>query len=262
VNKSKSVALYSCAALLLTIFVVIANGIPPQETHSPENATAGPGYDIRASSVTKKKISDGTQAYDVTYSYQFSGRNRIYIKGIGDSPAKGTFSYMAFSPQLEFRDSADGPVLAKLDLKETARAMGEDSTELPQEGDYPDTLRSATWSGPSAFSSVAINVIQKYFPLGYAVRNKNSVDYYVTTFRGLQIADASVRSQIALIVSQPYDKTTGQFSYHVQFVARDKPRLSSTYRYGDDRSQQTLHAAAGFVDQVMAEINQTRVANP
>ncbi len=264
-NKTRrthlTIATAFCSFLLVAISGAIAGGNTGQVAPNPENTAAGMGYEIKASSVIQKNISDGTQAFQVTYSYKFEGRDSVYITGIGVSNSKGTLSYLVFTPQLEFRDSADGSTLAKLNLRETARTMGEDSTDLPRESDDPDTSRSAIWKGPDKFSSVAINVIQKYFPLGYAARNKNSVDYYVTTYRGLEVADPSVRGQIALIVSQPYDKTNNQFSYHVQFVARDKPRMSSTYRYGDDRSQETLHAAAGFIDQVMSEISRTKVAD-
>jgi len=108
---------------------------------------------------------------------------------------------------------------------------------------------------------MAINVIQKYFPLGYAARNNNATDYYITTYRGMEISDVQLRSQIALIVSHPYNKTDKEFSYHVQFVARDKPRMSSTYRYGDNRSQETLDAAATFVSQVISDLSGRKAAN-
>ena len=191
----------------------------------------------------------------MTYEYEFTGRSSVYIAGIGSAEAKGSLSYIVFEPAIEFRDSQHGNVLARLPLTETARTMGDDSTELPKESEFSENARSGTWKGPGMFSSAAINVIQKYFPLGYAARNKNDMDYYITSYRGLEVPDVQLRSQIALVVSHPYDKTNKQFSYHVQFVARDKPRMSSTYRYGDDRSQKTLAAAAAFVSTLMTELD-------
>jgi hypothetical protein len=232
-----------------------------QTVASDDNTITGPGYVVKASTVIEKGISNGTAAYKVTYSYEFTGRPSIYISGIGVSEPKGLLSYIVFEPVIEFRDSSEGPVLARLLLKETGRAMGEDSTDLPKESDFLENARSGIWKGPGVFSSVAIDVIQKYFPLGYAARNKNAMDYYITTYRGLEVSDAQVHSQIALIVSHPYDKTNKDFSFHVQFVARDKPRMSSTYRYGDDRNHETLEAAAAFVNQVIEELSSRKVAH-
>lgn len=228
---------------------------------SPDNTVTGPTYVAKASSVIEKNISDGTTAYEVSYSYEFTRRSSVYITGIGLSEPKGSLNYIIFEPVIEFRESPDGAILAKLLLKETGRAMGDDSTDLPKESEFSANVRSGTWKGPGIFSSAAINVIQKYFPLGYSPRNKNATEYYITTYRGLDVPDVQLRSQIALNVSHPYDKTNKEFSYHVQFVARDKPRMSSTYRYGDDRSQETLDAAATFVNQVMSELSGRKTAN-
>jgi hypothetical protein len=250
---------------VLLLFAATANrpssGSRQEIAASTDNTITGPGYVVRASSVIEKGISNGITAYEVTYSYEFTGRSNVYITGIGISEPKGSLSYIIFEPAIEFRDSSLGVVLARLPLKETGTTMGEDSTDLPKESDFSENARSGIWTGPGLFSPKAINVIQKYFPLGYAARNKNATDYYITTYRGLEIPDVQLRSQIALIVSHPYNKTDKQFSYHVQFVARDKPRMSSTYRYGDDRSQETIEAAAAFVSQVISELSGRKAAN-
>jgi hypothetical protein len=236
-------------------------GTPQEDAGGEYNTVTGPGYVARASSVIEKNISNGTTALEVTYSYEFTGRSSVYITGIGVSEPKGSLSYIVFESAIEFRESQEGTVLAKLPLKETGRTMGDDSTDLPKEADFLENARSGTWKGPGVFSSTAINVIQKYFPLGYAARNKNAMDYYITSYRGLEVPDVQLRSQIALIVSHPYDKTNKQFSYHVQFVARDRPRMSSSYRYGDDRSQETLDAAAVFVNRLMTELSDGKGGN-
>lgn len=257
-----------CELPFLTVLLLFAatttglsSGARQEIAASTDNTITGPGYVVRASSVIEKGIFNGTATYEVTYSYEFTERSNVYITGIGVSEPKGSLSYIVFDPAIEFRDSSQGVVLARLPLKETGRAMGEDSTDLPKESDFSENARSGIWTGPGLFSPTAINVIQKYFPLGYAARNKNAMDYYITTYRGLEIPDVQLRSQIALIVSHPYNKTDKEFSYHVQFVARDKPRMSSTYRYGDDRSQETIAAAAAFVSQMISEFSGRKAAN-
>ena len=219
------------------------------------NGASGPGYKVSVSSVMQGGEIDGTQTYEIMYTYSFDGTNSIYISGLGTSPPTGTLKYINFGPQIEFRDSRGGRIITRVELQPTAVAMGADSTDLPSDKDYPEPFSDGVWNKPELFSAKAIEVIQQLFPLGYAARTKDIKDYLVTTFRGLDVSDPNIRAQIALIISQPYKQTGKAFEYHVQFIARDKPRLSSTYRYGDDQSPQTLTAAAEFLKGVLTELN-------
>ncbi|HWW76085.1 MAG TPA: hypothetical protein VNZ44_11835 [Pyrinomonadaceae bacterium] len=205
----------------------------------------------------EKSTPEGKVVYDVAYAYEFKGRGAVYVKGLGTVPAKGKFSYLTSDQQLEFKESAEGLTLATVRLEETVRTMGGDSTDIPKESDFPQAFRSSTWSPPATFAESAVKILQKYFPSGYSPRQAGQLNFYVTTYRSLQVPSLNLRSQIAVIVSQPYDAVTDRFTYRVQFVARDRPKLSDTWRYGDDRDQQTITAAQQFVDKLIQELTPT-----
>ncbi len=233
-------------------------------TQEGSNKAQGSNYSVNVSSVIEKTTPENKVVYQISYSYEFKGRSSIYVKGLGTVPAKGQFSYMASEPRLEFKKSATGQVIAVVQLEETFRSQGSDSTEFPEESRFPTFFRSNTWTPPATFPLAAVNVIQKYFPSGYNARQTGQVNYLVTTYRNLQVPNPNndsiiqnLRSQIAIIVSQPYDPAGNKFTYHIQFVARDRPRLSTTWRYGDDRNAATISAAQAFIDRLIAELGAT-----
>jgi hypothetical protein len=218
------------------------------------NMAQGPNYKVNVTSVVEKSTLDGKVLYQITYSYDFGGRNSVYVRGLGTVSAIGKFSYLTADREVEFRQSVTGPVLTTVQLEETVRSMGSDSTELPKEGDFLQAFRSGTWTPPATFAETAVRVIQKYFPSGYNPRQVGQVNYYTTTYRNLEVRDRNLRSQLAVNISQPYDAAADKFTYRVQFVARDRPRLSGTWRHGEERSEQTKIAAEKFIDELIREL--------
>lgn len=232
-----------------------------EDGQSVANKSTAPDHSVSVTKVIEKTTPENTIVYQISYSYEFKGRTTVHVKGIGTVPAKGAFSYMTSEPQIEVRASADGPVLATVPLEETIRTQGSDSTEFPEESKFPTFFRSGSWTPPATFPGAAIKVIQKYFPSGYNPRQTGQVNYYVTTYRNLQVpnpnndsAIQNLRSQVAIIVSQPYDQTTNSFTYRIQFIARDRPRMSTTWRYGADRHRATEMAAQQFINELIAEL--------
>ncbi|HKO99574.1 MAG TPA: hypothetical protein VJU86_21525 [Pyrinomonadaceae bacterium] len=233
------------------------------------NKAQGADHSVNVTKVIEKTTPENTIVYQISYDYDFKGRTTVHVKGIGIVPAKGQFSYMTSEPQLEVRESADGPVIAMVQLEETIRTQGSDSTEFPEESKFPTFFRSGSWNAPATFPGAAIKVIQKYFPSGYNPRQTGQVNYYVTTYRNLQVpnpnndsAIQNLRSQVAIVVSQPYDQTTNQFTYRIQFIARDRPRMSTTWRYGSDRHRATEMAAQQFIDALIGELGASGGTGP
>lgn len=233
-----------------------------REVQERVNHAQGADYTVTVATVLERTTAENRVVYQITYSYEFKGRSSVYVKGIGSVPPKGEFSYMTSEPLLEFRESAAGAVITVVQLEETIRTMGSDSTEFPEESRFPAFFRSGSWTPPTTFPGAASSVIQKYFPSGYNARQTGQVSYLVTTYRNLEIpnpgsdvAIQNLRSQIAIILSQPYDSAGNRFNYHIQFVARDRPRMSSTWRYGDDRNSATITAAQEFINKLVTEMN-------
>jgi hypothetical protein len=240
------------------------------EVQTPDavNKAQEPNYSVKVTKVIERTTPENRVVYQISYDYEFKGRTTVYVKGIGVVPAKGQFSYMTSEAQLEFRESMTGPVITTVQLEETIRTQGSDSTEFPEESKFPNFFRSGTWTQPATFPIATVKVIQKYFPSGYTARQTGQVNSFITTYRNLQVPNpnndvniTNLRSQIALVVSQPYDPSGNGFTYRIQFVARDRPRLSTTWRYGDERNGATITAAQVFVDAVIAEL-ETSVRTP
>jgi hypothetical protein len=227
------------------------------ETLHP-NRAQGSNYKVTVISVEGKSTPYGKAIYQISYTYEFKGRDSIYIRGLGTVPSNGAFSYMVSELYLEFRDPINGSIIANVHLEETARSLGADSTDMPKETDFPLSFRSDAWSPSITFPGVATRIIQRYFPSGYKSQQSGEVNYYLTTYRNLQVTDQNLRSQIAVNISQPYDIAGETFNFRIQFVTRDRPRLSDTWRYGDERNRLTIIAAEKFIDRLIEELTIAR----
>jgi hypothetical protein len=152
-------------------------------------------------------------------------------------------------------DAPTGQIVATISLTPTVTSMGgSDSTDTPKLSDFPTVARKEYWKPSRTFPLVASDVIQKYFPAGYETQPIGVTNFYITPYRTLTQPDPQLRAEIALMLSQPYSVQGDQLEYHVQFIARDRPRLSATMRYGNDRSHLTVDAAVRFVGQFISEL--------
>jgi hypothetical protein len=216
------------------------------------NTAKGDNYQVSVTSVMDVTSGRGT-LHQITYSYLFPGIKSVYIKGIGITTSAGSFSYMTSDPTLQFFDSPHGHLLAEVTLQVTGVPMGSSDAELPDMPPANSSFRSGSWKPEATFPVAITAVIQKYF-LSYGTRDAGAEHYYLTTFRTLRLSDPQISGQIALIVSQPYDVNGDQLSYRIQFVLRDRPRMSAKYRTGSDVSEVTQSAAMDFLNSFMAEV--------
>jgi len=244
---------------LASLFLGIAAFPAPQSDVLPQNQASGDGYRINVQRVIKRSAPGAQPTFEITYDYEFKNRSSVYVPGLGSAPAKGSFTYKTFEPRLEFLDQPNGRVIQSLSPSPTLAEMGTDSTDTPRQSDFPAAARVEYWKPPfTTFPGAAAAVIQRYFPFGYITQGIGNTNYYITHYRGLQTPNAQLRSQIALMISQPYSLADDKLEYHVQFIARDHPRLSPTMRYADDRSQLTLDAARTFIDRFLSDLNAAR----
>ncbi len=237
--------------LALFCLVLLATSLPAQQPGSNPgiNIAEGPDFKVRAFDVIRKGAPNAKPLYEFNYDYNFGNRSDIYITGLGLAPARGHFHYMGSEPVLEFKASHFGSTLAYVPL--TTTATRSDSPEIPDISQFTELARTGQWSGTAQFPTVAAAVIQKYFQLGYLPRQLGTVNYYVTSYRDLELPDGQLRGQIALAISQPYGSSGDRFEYHVQYRARDRARLSSSERYDRDANPATLTAAEKFLNQFM-----------
>jgi hypothetical protein len=254
-----------CFIALVYMLSAPIYGQPPnapqtnQPSRAPQevNAAQGDNYSVKVKSViARSSPADNKVVYEINYGYEFKGRDSVYVKGIGIVPAKRDgVSYLTSETELEFRESAGGAVIVSVPLQETIVTQGGGVTELPQETEFSTAFRTGVWKRPVTFHENASRVIGKYFPFGYVARNKEQVNYYVTTYRNLVIPGGTLRSQISVMVSQPYDSGANGFTYRVQFVVRDRPRMSTTWRIGEQVSEQTKTAVAEFINNLINELS-------
>jgi hypothetical protein len=133
--------------------------------------------------------------------------------------------------------------------------MGSNSIELADLPPANSAFRSSDWTPDSTFPPAVTGVIQKYFPGGYSTRDVGSQHFYLTTFRTLETADPQLVSQIAIIVSHPYDLSGSRISFRVQYVIRDKPRFSAEFSTGDDTNKITQTAATDFLNVFLKDVS-------
>jgi hypothetical protein len=237
------------------VFLAISGFCFAQSSPLPQNQASGEGYHIEVRRVIKHGAPGTAPLFEITFDYEFQNRSSIYVPGLGLAPAKGSFSYKIAEDRLEFMDGPNGRVIKAMTPVPTSAEMGVDSTDTPKQSDFAATARVDYWKTPlTGFPGTAAAVIQKYFPFGYVVQAIGNTNFYITHYRTLQTSDVQLRSQIALMISQPYAISADRLEYHIQIIARDRPRLSPTQRYGDDRSPLTLDAATKFVDQFIADL--------
>lgn len=191
--------------------------------------------------------------HQVSFSYDFPGHEQVAITGIGVVGGRGKVrNYLTTAAKLEFRDAVTGKDLGQKEITDTIVAMGNDGADLPRENDFPSAYRTGLVSG-DLFATRVLDVIQRYFPSGFSAVQAGDVHQYTSMYRSLNVPKATVRAEVAVLVTQPHAEGGGR-RFRVRHVVRDRPRLSKKWRYGDDREPETLATSQQFVDQVVSDL--------
>lgn len=254
----KRLAVVACCAALYLMFAPLCHALPPKPQQT--NVSGGYKYFVEVRSVIDRSPADGGKVlYEIKYRYEFGGLESVYVTGLGIVPAKrDEVTYLTEEKKLEFRESAGGEVLVTVPLRVTVATQGGGGPELPQENLFSEAALSGAWGQRNSFSDHAHGILQRYFSFGIQAYQRGAVSYYLTTYRTLSIPGGNLRGQVAVMVSQPYSAGGGGTGYRVQYVVRDRPRLSNTWRYGGEVSENTKTVAAAFIKTLVAELGAGR----
>lgn len=203
---------------------------------------------------TKVKTLDGIPMYKVSYQYDFSDARSVYIKGIGDVAAKGMYAYLTRDPNIEFRESSTGAILAV--LRSSDPYQPEDvSIELPDYKDFlqPPISREGQWGSARPFQEMSTATIAKKKLYAYAYQ-QDGVSYLVTSYTGLEGMPKNLVGQISLRVSYPYRKGSKINWYRVEYTARER-RLREEKWIIPARTPELYMACNKFVDLFVTELH-------
>jgi hypothetical protein len=238
--------------LLLGLVLAASAPAPVVPAVPGQGKITGDGYTVTVQGLTKQSSPGTRDLFEYKYDYDFKGRDDLYIPGLGSVPPKGSFTYRSYEPRIIFMDRAAGNHL--LDIVPHAPVVGGSAADVPSVTDFPKEARTGHWTPASDFPGVAQEVIQTHFPAGFVTQEVSNTNYYITGYASLVQPDVQLKSEISVMISQPYNLNGDEVEYHLQFIARDRPRLSSEMRYGSDRSQSTVNAAVAFVNGLIAEL--------
>lgn len=227
----------------------------------------------------------GKTVYRLDYIYKFEGRDTVYIKELGSVPSQGHLIYFADEPKIEFRDPTNNSIIKVVEYKvsnvnDDARifdaelAEPTDSTsnlllgsprrdtsepieslggiDLPPESEFLEIARSERWQSPSTFQEVALTVLNKIFPLGIKPFQRDNHFFFVTPYVDLRGLPNSLRGQVALLISQPYERNRNKFFFRVQPLIREKRKREATWKK-ENVSRETQRAATNLINNIFNE---------
>ena len=240
---------FRALAVLLAMVVLSSS----RAVLNAQDVAARPNVEIK--NTLNRAGIDAPALYEVTFSYDFPGISEVVIEGLGTVRGTGEVKRMLTPQQsLRFRTRDSGALLATKTIDINAIAMGVGTVEMPGEQDYPDVHRSGALRDQAA-ASFLLDVVQKYFPSGFRPTQRGEVIQYNTTYRGLSLKSSQNRAEVAVVISQPHDEQ-GVKRFHLRYLVRDKPRLSDTWRYGDDRSSESIREGEIFIGRLIDELTQ------
>jgi hypothetical protein len=249
----RSIMMFICCTAVLGILIPVSYA---QQMPDQTNPAGGYRYLVDVKSVINRAPAGSDKIlYEVTYRYEFAGLESIFINGLGVvSAKKDSVSYLTSDNKLEFRESATGAVIITVPLRVTAATQSGGGPEVPQVSDFSTAVRTGTWGRHGNFSDYALRVIEKYFPSGFTPLQRGPLSFYITTYRTLKVPGGMIRAEIAVMLSQPHDESRDKLSYHIQYVIRDKPRLSTEWSYGQGVTEKTKEQAAEFINDLVNEL--------
>ncbi|HEY2168982.1 MAG TPA: hypothetical protein VGJ30_05110 [Candidatus Angelobacter sp.] len=249
---STSLTLASIAWLVFWVPKLLLVG-PAGNIQEP-HVIRGSGYEIKVLHVTVMQNESSTNPVRlVEYQYAFDGRSSIYIRGIGDVPAKGNLAYFVAESDIEFRESPQGKIVATIPLHDEMVFGGPSTVRFPNDADFPHSVREGMWAKPSnLFHASITKILVKYFPEGIDAEERDGIDYYKTQFQHLDVLDdPNLKGEIAVLISHPFSLRDGKFYFHLQFTARESRAKSPTFH---DPGSSLIKVAEQFVNKLMAEL--------
>ena len=215
-----------------------------------------PRSNVTIESVTKVYVAQNVQAYLVSFSYDFGMVPSVHLRGLGVLPPRGAYHYISKEMELEFLDSRSGSVLERVPMGETAVVAAKPPlNEIPPDSIFKkEGIHSFTWDAAIPLMERVNLVFGKYFL--YSPHEDKQLIYLATTYTSLplnrQLLENGVLAQIALLVSFPYDPTSGKYSFHIQYLLKEGRSLSDDFR--PTSNMEIVKAANDFVGNLVNEM--------
>jgi hypothetical protein len=205
--------------------------------------------------VEKLKTTDGQTIFRVAYDYDYPGEDAIYIQGLGIVSSKGSFEYFTPNPFLEFRRSANGPVLNTIPLKESQVSLGDDSPSFSRPSDFPLYL-TGNWTRPRvSFQSHVQKIIDRHFVGGKYADQVDKIAWVISSEHSLSTNDDNLFVYIIVAVSSPFDVSQKGFAFHLSYLAHEKRKLGKTT--SNVLSAESKKAVESFIQKLQSELEGT-----
>jgi hypothetical protein len=247
--SNRSILAILCVGAL-TSSLAAAQNTTDAKVQSDETASK---VDVRT--VVKVFLAKDTPGYSIAYEYNFPQRRSVYIKGFGTVPAKGGFRYLTADTQLEFRESPEGKVLARVPLEQTVVVAAKPPLlPIPQVADFPEDSQMFDWESSQSLQKRADLVLNKYFHFAPNSDCEKGMTYVRTTYTPLELKNvpAGVTAQVALLFSLPCNTDAGKYTFQVKSRVMEGRTHSDDFRPTKDPD--IVRAADNFVQNVIAEM--------
>jgi hypothetical protein len=203
-----------------------------------ENRFSAPGVDVTANSVVRIGTTEPA-LMEIDLAYSFAGKDSVWLQGIGQVPATGTFHYCINSRQIVFRTAKKGKEIARVPLSQTgfhaAPPDGEPfpSTASTESSWLPDgaplSLNKALPKGTIAL----INGFRDNAPAPGVLAIPCRIDdegCIVTHWSSITSPTANVKVELSVMVIYTAPNPESM-AVKTLFLCRDAFQASSTWNY-------------------------------
>ena len=215
------------------------------------NRASGPGFSVQVEHAVKTRLPDNRDALSIRYRFDFSNLRTVRVRGLGDVPPSGSYSYVTTESALSFIDPATSRTLAEVPLEPTVVVAAQPPlTEIP--ASFPDQARRFGWDASKPLQPHANDILNQHFR--YKPYDQDGVHFIATTFATFPIPHAPEGNigLVAIQLSFPYDPNAKTFSLRVQSIVREGRELSKVTKPAE--SPAVLQAADSFIDGIIGEI--------
>jgi len=184
-------------------------------------ATAHAAFSVKINTVFQ--IATQPQIlYRISYSYDFPGHKRIYIRGVGSVPSKGDLNYISSEGTIEFLDAAGGNLLYLAKIEHPVTLMGASAPSIPDEAEFPRESRTGHWSGQGPFAERAFAVLNNAFPSGYRTYEKDNLITYVSTYKEVPQSDDGTHTEVSVLIQYPISDAVPNVRFTVAFKGLER----------------------------------------
>ena len=182
----------------------------------------------------------------LAFRFDFPGRDKVDIKGLGLAPARGAFQYFTLDDKLEFRETETRRTLLTVPLKDPVEAMGRYSVILPAPTDFSPAFRSGRWEHNTSFLVRLDEVLNKQFPSGYMVLQLAGANAVVTTYHLLDGVREPLYGRVAVLVEPPVDAAHNT-TFQVRFTGQERRSHTDWQEVSSKEVQEAVNQDINFL---------------